>query len=273
MKRLVLVFMLINFYALLYAQNLDSLLEQAVYSSGILSKLDSCRPVFVYKVLGKTQKKLQQRYYLLLYAASYKFSNDELIMCQGYSDAAVLDVEAGKVKIFLPSDGDYTGSIRKLFPTKLQHLVFERYKIFRADSVEECATKKALKVWNLRRVTVFMPQNLREYENLMDKYYFEGGANPLEKIKFYPSKVLMPDTADIYRLTAIAAYRQYPPFGNKNNAQIAYFKKVQDTIYILTNADVDGWAGVTNYLQKVHPIITKSLLALPDVTVVEWKKR
>lgn len=107
----------------------------------------------------------------------------------------------------------------------------------------------------------------------MDKYYFEGGQNPLSHLKFYSYKVLIPDTADVYKLTAIAAYLEYPPFGNKDNAQIAYFKRVRDTIYILTNADVDGWAGVGSYLMKVHPIIAKSLLALPNVKAVQWKQR
>ncbi len=270
-----LVFLAISLVVLsiqLRSQNLDSLLERV--SPEILGKTDSCKPVFVYKVLGESARHGVVRYYLVLYAASYAYENGELSMCSGYSDAAVLEVRGDSVRILLPAEGeDYSSSIRKMFPAHLVPLVFNRYKFFKADSVQAVADEKAIKAWHLRRVTVFMPVNLKQYENLMNQYYFEGGQNPLSKIKFYSYQVLIPDTADVYKLTAIAAYREYPPFGNKDNAQISYFERVRDTVYILTNADVDGWAGVGSYLMKVHPIIEKSLLNLHGVKAVVWKKK
>ncbi len=254
------------------SQNLDSLLERV--SDQILGSSDSCKPVFVYKVLGKSAKNGVLRYYLVLYAASYNYNGKELGLCSGYSDAAVLEVKGNEVKIKLPAEGeDYAASIRRMFPASLVSKVFNRYKFFKADSVEAVADRKAMRAWNLRRVTVYMPEDLDNYEKLMDRYYFEGGNNPLSKIKFYPYHVIVPDTSDIYRLTALAAYREYPPFGNKRNAQIVYFERVRDTVYILTNADVDGWAGVSNYLVKVRPIIERSLLHLRGVKAVIWRRR
>ncbi len=254
------------------AQDLDSLLARV--SDQILGSSDSCKPVFVYKVLGKSAKDGVLRYYLVLYAASYNYNGKELGLCSGYSDAAVLEVRGDSIKILLPAEGeDYASSIRRMFPRQLVPEVFNRYKYFKADSVEAVADQKAMKVWHLRRVTVYMPENLNEYEKLMNQYYFEGGENPLSKVKFYPYQVLVPDTANIYRLTALAAYRQYPPFGNKRNAQIVYFERVRDTVYILTNADIDGWAGVSNYLVKVRPIIERSLLHLRGVKAVIWRRR
>ncbi len=50
--------------------------------------------------------------------------------------------------------------------------------------------------------------------------------------------------------------------------KVVYFKVVDTTAYVLLEMDVNGWAGVSYAIAKVHPLAEQTLLQFPGITKV-----
>ncbi len=251
------------------AQNLDTLLDLAI--QGKSGTFSGCKPVFVYKVLQTSQTDTGTVYYLLLYTAGYRDQNGKPKLCEAWSAPVVLVTEKNKVSLLVPRDGaDYSRDIRRLFPPALQDKAFRMYKYLNPDRARAEAEQKAYKKLGYVRVKFVVPHDKQVYDDLMNKYVNGDIENPLPVLKFDTLEAWVPDTADVKKLAAIEAYRHFPPFGNPDNARLAYFKQQGNTVYVLTNADTDGWAGVSYFLAKVHPLIEMTLKLYPGVERVVW---
>ena len=273
MKRYLLLLSAVFLVLSVRAQQLYQYIEQAYekqYSYG-----DKCKDFFAYKIMDSSQTKSGKVYYLVLYVQGYKLKDGLLQECSSTFTPAVLEIPSDSVvpMLFLPAEGeDYSASIRKLFPPQLQTSAFEFYRLMDVDRAKHKTLHLARNYFSLIPVKIYYPADTEIYDSLYNAYVNGIAKNPADKVKFNYDLVYLPKTPDIKRQAALMAYKKFPPFGNPDNASIVYFKQVADTVYILINADVDGWAGVSYFLAKVRPIIEKTLYQFYDVHKVVWDK-
>ena len=118
-------------------------------------------------------------------------------------------------------------------------------------------------------VSIIVPKDYKKYNQLMTAYAQTGGSNPLESIEFTNKKVVVPSSEDLLHsvVNAVVKDAKVAHGGNVN-----YLKVKDRTVYILLDMDVDGWAGVSVEKARIHPLIEKSLLNLPSVDKVEFKR-
>ncbi len=232
-----------------------------------------CKPFFAYKTLDFLLSGQTRIYYLIVYKENYKKDSTGLKSC----GKAVLPVrltvlgDNDSVTLQIPKEGsDYSASVRELFPRHLQEKVFSFYKYFDSRSAAATARKKALAYYLYTAVKIFYPADRQRYDSLMNRYFNGEIPDPLAGIKLVFRTEYLPQDGEIKKEAALLAYRQYPPFGNPDNAAIHYFMQEGDTVYILLNADVDGWPGVSAFLARVRPLIEKTLLQFPDVKKIVW---
>lgn len=119
-------------------------------------------------------------------------------------------------------------------------------------------------------LTIIVPNNIKEYETAMTGYVQTGkGSDPVEIIPFIKKQVTVQEPIDdAVRASAEAAAGVITPGGGPSHASVVYLKVKNKTAYILFDIDVDGWAGVSVSLAKIHPIVTKTLLEFPEISKV-----
>ncbi len=273
MKRYLLLLLAAFLVLSLRAQQLYRYIEQAYERQ--YSYEDKCKDFFAYKIMDSTQTRSGNVYYLVLYVQGYKLKDGLLQECASTFTPAVLKIPSDSVEplLLLPEEGeDYSARIRKLFPPQLQTSAFEFYRLMDVDRAKRKTLHLAQDFFSLVPVKIYYPADKEIYDSLYNAYVNGIAENPADKVKFNYVLVYLPKTPDIKRQAALMAYKKFPPFGNADNASIAYFKQVKDTVYILLNADVDGSAGVSYFLAKVRPIIEKTLYQFDDVQKVVWDK-
>ncbi len=115
-------------------------------------------------------------------------------------------------------------------------------------------------------ITILVPNDIAAYDKAMNECW--GCANDPSKTWPFVKKILtVPYTTDVIKTSAEAAAEQEPG-GQGKPPIIFYFKISGNNTYVLTYADLDGWAGVSLYLEKVHPFIEKTLLQFPQIQQV-----
>jgi len=117
-------------------------------------------------------------------------------------------------------------------------------------------------------VTVMVPENMEIYRQRMTEYAQVGGIDPLPSTKFIQKSIIVPYTSAIVKASAEAAIAGIPLGGGPDKAFVTYLKVTNDTVYILLNIDIDGWAGSSTTLAIIHPIIEKTLLLSPEIKKV-----
>ncbi len=271
MRRFAFLFVFVFVMQPVFPQSLDTLLKRAFITTWKMYSARGCRPFYAYRVLGVDRQKDQVDYYLLLLQAGYKVVNGHLKTCEMDFFPVRLVKRDTQVVAYLPQEGEgYSESIKKNFPSRYHEMVFNMHKYFNSDSAMAVTRRKALNYWHFVRVYVFYPADQDQYEKLMNDYVDGKISNPLQSVQFKRKPVYLAPTDSIKYYLALEQYRLYPPFGNESEAVIPYFKQRADTLYILLNADVDGWAGVSYFLARVHPLIERALLQFPDVRHVVW---
>lgn len=118
-------------------------------------------------------------------------------------------------------------------------------------------------------VTIMAPKDETAYVNAIDR----GGADPSVAAKFYPFvakqvpvTVVSPDPTSAALQAAASELKAGPAGADK----VVYFKVVGKTAYVLLEMDVNGWAGVSFAIAKVHPLVEQTLLQMPDITAVKF---
>ena len=271
MKRFYLVFIALFIFSVARAQPLDTLIKKAFFQNWNNVIANGYRPFYVYKILGVEHDADTTTYYLVIAMGAYKIDGVYLKEDGKSIIPAKIVKTRDKVVGYEPLEGqDYSQSIREIFPEKYHKQIFNIYKYFNADSAMYLTRQKALNYWHFVRLYLFYPQSWTEYENTINQYVNGDITNPWGKIRLLRRPVYFYPTDSLKYYVALEQYRIHPPFGNKELAQISYFKQKTDTIFILLNADVDGWAGVSYFLAQVHPLVEKALLQFNDVKKVVW---
>gem|GEM_PF-2068778 len=92
---------------------------------------------------------------------------------------------------------------------------------------------------------------------------------------YYKTQIKTPQTNNeaSYSIDAIktsinTATQAVPTQGDAN--KVAYLKIVDGTAYVLLAMDIDGWAGVSSAITKVHPVVEQTLLQFPQIKVVKF---
>ena len=83
-------------------------------------------------------------------------------------------------------------------------------------------------------ISIMVPENIHNYADTMTRYVNDGGVDPSVSWPFI-----------------------------KRQIRIAY---------VLLDIDLDGWAGVSYTILKIHPLIEKTLRQFPQIDTVIFKK-
>ena len=114
-------------------------------------------------------------------------------------------------------------------------------------------------------ITILVPNDVAAYDKAMTTYVHEGGQDPSKTWSFVKKTLNVPYTNDVIRASAEAAAEQLTPYGGPAKASIAYLKIQNSTAYVLLDIDLDGWAGVSASLGRIHPLVEKTLLQFPQI--------
>lgn len=115
-------------------------------------------------------------------------------------------------------------------------------------------------------ITVMLPKDIRKYEQAMTDYTNDGGVDPSAEWTFAPAELGVPYTTDTLKASAAAAAKVLSVPGDS----VVYFRVKDKTAYVLLEMDVNGWAGVTYTIRKVHPIVEHTLLYFPGIDKVAF---
>jgi len=119
------------------------------------------------------------------------------------------------------------------------------------------------------KATIMVPQDITAYEKAMDEYVSMGGKNPAVTWLFVKKTISIAPTQDIFGDTIELAAEQIPTQAGTSSL-VTYIKVVDGTAYVLLKMDIDGWAGVSFAIAKVHPLVEKTLLQYPDIKAVKF---
>ncbi len=270
MKRLILLFCVISASVVsVFPQSLDSLIKKALIKDWNRKVSMGMRPFYAYKVLGIDSTRDAIDYYFIVLEADYRV--DGVYLKSGEISIIPLKIEKTSDTVigYRPMEGeDYSQSVRKIFPPQYQEQVFHRH--FNSEMAQRLTRHKALNYWHFRKVYLFYPESWTDYENVINRYVNGQLTSPMSKVRLRQRAVYFYPTDSIKYYVALAEYRLHSPFANRKLAKIQYFKQRADTVYILLNADEDGWAGVSFFLAQVHPLIERALLQFPDVRAIIW---
>lgn len=115
------------------------------------------------------------------------------------------------------------------------------------------------------KITILVPDNVTAYNKAMTEYIQGGGQNPLKNWVFVKKELSIPYTTDIVKASAEAAAEELTPYGGPAKTSIAYLKIQDGTAYALLDIDLDGWAGVSVSIGRIHPLVEKTLLQFPQI--------
>ena len=119
-------------------------------------------------------------------------------------------------------------------------------------------------------ITILVPENLPGYISAMNEYVSMGGTNPALTWKFVAKQIGATSTADIVRASAEVAAEQIGTGGGPAHASVAYLKIQNGIAYVVLNIDIDGWAGVSFAIAKIHPLVEKTLLQFSQIKSVTF---
>ncbi len=114
-------------------------------------------------------------------------------------------------------------------------------------------------------ITILVPNDVAAYEKAITGYVNDGGQDPSKTWPFVKKTLSVPYTTDVVKASAEAAAEQLVPNGGPAKATVAYLKIQDSTAYVLLSIDVDGWAGVSFSIAKIHPLVEKTLLQFPQI--------
>lgn len=136
-----------------------------------------------------------------------------------------------------------------------------------STSTQEAVTQQPTKT----EITILVPSDVAAYEKAMTAYVQEGGQDPSKTWTFVKKTLSVPYTNDVIKASAQAAAEQLTPYGGPAKASVAYLKVKEGIAYVLLDIDLDGWAGVSVSLGKIHPLVEKTLLQFSQIKSVAFR--
>jgi len=121
---------------------------------------------------------------------------------------------------------------------------------------------------NTSKITILVPQNIDNYKASIDNCAGEQACRDVAVTasQFMSKELTIPYTEDVIKASALAAANLIPTQAGTLSA--AYWKIQNNTVFLLLNIHLDGWAGVSMSLARIEPIIEKTLLQFPEVKQV-----
>jgi hypothetical protein len=120
-------------------------------------------------------------------------------------------------------------------------------------------------------ITIMVPENINAYIDSVGKY-FNNGNGSFKSWPFIKKQIRIPYTTKKMRASAEVAAGVIPPSGGPAKARVVYFKLKNKIAYVLLDIDVDGWAGVSNSIFKIHPLIEQTLLQFSQIHKVIFEE-
>jgi hypothetical protein len=121
--------------------------------------------------------------------------------------------------------------------------------------------------------TIYVPANQAEYDQMVDND--DNGVTPetpgtasLTDADFKPENVMVTITPS-YGIEQATADAVAATIKTQTVIKTAGFKVVDGTAYVVTNIDIDGWAGSGSSEEAVDPLINRTLLQFPDIKSVQ----
>ena len=113
-----------------------------------------------------------------------------------------------------------------------------------------------------------VPENEQDYLGKMAEFVQTGGNDPLKTWQFVKKELQVPFTNDPIKASAEAAAAEIPTSGGPAGAAVTYLKIQNKTAYVVLEMDINGWAGVSVSIAKIHPLVEKTLLQFPEISKV-----
>lgn len=136
---------------------------------------------------------------------------------------------------------------------------------------DQTSNSTSTQVSTVSQVTIMVPKDMTAYETAMNQFLQENaGTDPSKTFPFVAKSVNVASTTDVVRAAAEAAAEVIPTQASSLPQQVVYLKVVNATAYVVLVMDIDGWAGVSVAIAKVHPLVEKTLLAQPGITAVKF---
>lgn len=105
-----------------------------------------------------------------------------------------------------------------------------------------------------------VPQNIADYVKQVDEYTSSGGKNPALTWTFDTQEVTAPEGSTTLAYAAEVAANQIKTGGGPSHVAVMHFRVMGDTAYVLLNIDKDGWTGVSFAINKIHPLVERTIL-------------
>ncbi len=113
-----------------------------------------------------------------------------------------------------------------------------------------------------------VPDNIADYVKKMDEYTSTGGKNPSLTWTYTTVQVSVPEASTTLAYAAEVAANQIKTGGGPGHVSVTHFKVIGETVYVLLNIDEDGWAGVSFAVNKIHPLVERTILLDPSIKKV-----
>lgn len=105
-----------------------------------------------------------------------------------------------------------------------------------------------------------VPQDLADYVKQMDEYTSTGGKNPSLTWVYTTQDVSVPEGSSTPAYAAEVSANQIKTGGGPGRVTVTHFRVMDNTAYVLLNIDEDGWAGVSFAINKIHPLVERTIL-------------
>ena len=113
-----------------------------------------------------------------------------------------------------------------------------------------------------------VPAEIADYVKKMDEFTSTGGKNPSLTWTYSTAEMPVPEGSTTVAFASEVAANQIKTGGGPGHVTVTHFTVVGDTAYVLLNIDEDGWAGVSFAINKIHPLVERTILLDPSITKV-----
>lgn len=113
-----------------------------------------------------------------------------------------------------------------------------------------------------------VPEDLPAYVQQMDEYTSSGGKNPALTWTYHVQEVTVPEGSTTEAYMVELAANQIKTGGGPTYVAVSHLTVRGDTAYVVLTIDEDGWAGVSFAINKIHPLVERTLLLNPAIQKV-----
>ncbi|MCW8127114.1 hypothetical protein [Microbulbifer halophilus] len=117
------------------------------------------------------------------------------------------------------------------------------------------------------QVQIILPEDIAEYRQVMAEYAQVGGKDPFPSVRMvkrpFQRAGKQPVAAALTQRVARTILENRP-----QAAKLVYFRRVDNTAYVVLAMDENAWAGISATIAAVRPLITLNLKQFPDIDKV-----